>query len=185
MKNKVWAQTKSLFISAGHSDRDPGAVGNGHTEADIVLELRDLVAGVLRHEGLVFKKDGEPGQNLPLSDAVKMAAAHEIAVEFHCNAAENPSATGVETLSQPAEYPLGYVLCETVSRVLGINNRGAKPEGSGQHSRLAFASQGNGVILELFFLSNRKDLEAYQRCKYELAEALAIALAELACGEWD
>ena len=34
-------QTKSLFISAGHSAPDPGAVGNGHTEADIVLAFRD------------------------------------------------------------------------------------------------------------------------------------------------
>ena len=24
-------QTKTLFISAGHSDTDPGAVGNGYT----------------------------------------------------------------------------------------------------------------------------------------------------------
>ncbi|WP_237673838.1 hypothetical protein [Vreelandella profundi] len=29
-------QTKTLFISAGHSDSDPGAVGNGHTEAGII-----------------------------------------------------------------------------------------------------------------------------------------------------
>jgi len=34
-------QTKSLYISAGHSHSDPGAVGNGHTEADIVLAFRD------------------------------------------------------------------------------------------------------------------------------------------------
>jgi hypothetical protein len=36
-------QTKTLFISAGHSDSDPGAVGNGHTEAGIVTQFRDLM----------------------------------------------------------------------------------------------------------------------------------------------
>lgn len=51
-------QTKSLYISAGHSHSDPGAVGNGHTEADIVLEFRDLVADELRDK-VAFAKDGE------------------------------------------------------------------------------------------------------------------------------
>ncbi len=41
-------QTKSLFISAGHSDTDPGAAANGITEADIVLEFRDMVCEELR-----------------------------------------------------------------------------------------------------------------------------------------
>lgn len=36
--------TKTLFISAGHSDKDPGAKGNGYREADTVLEFRDMLA---------------------------------------------------------------------------------------------------------------------------------------------
>src|SRR5690554_4284596 len=65
-------QTKTLFISAGHSDADPGAVGNGYTEADIVLEFRDYLAEALRARGVEFRKDGEPGQNLPLARAWRM-----------------------------------------------------------------------------------------------------------------
>ena len=41
MKGEILTQTTSLFISAGHSHADPGAVANGHTEADIVLAFRD------------------------------------------------------------------------------------------------------------------------------------------------
>lgn len=40
-------QSKTLFISAGHSRTDPGAVGNGHTEADVVLAFRDAVCKVV------------------------------------------------------------------------------------------------------------------------------------------
>jgi hypothetical protein len=36
-------------------------VGNGHAEADIVLEFRDLVADELR-EKVTFAKDGERGR---------------------------------------------------------------------------------------------------------------------------
>lgn len=171
-------QTKSLFISAGHSDTDPGAVGNGYTEADIVLEFRDYLAEALRARGVAFSMDGEQGQNLPLSRAWRMAAEHDIAIELHCNAFNQPSATGVETLSAPADMELGLLICKAISETLGIANRGAKGEGSGQHSRLAFVSSGGGIIVELFFISNPDDVAKYQRWKLQLAEVLADLLAE-------
>src|SRR5690554_4555945 len=102
----VTLQTRSLFISAGHSDTDPGAKGNGYSEADIVLELRDLVSDALRRRGVVFSKDGERGSNLPLRQAVQMARTFDVAVEFHCNSFSSPSATGVETLSSSKHFPL-------------------------------------------------------------------------------
>lgn len=171
-------QAKTLFISAGHSDADPGAVGNGYTEADIVLEFRDLLAGALRARGVEFSKDGERGQNLPLAKAWRMAAEHDIALEFHCNAFHLPTATGVETLSWPGQMELGLRLCKAISETLGIVNRGAKGEASGQHSRLAFVSSGGGMIVELFFISNPRDVDIYQRWKLQLAEVLANLLAE-------
>lgn len=171
-------QAKTLFISAGHSDADPGAVGNGYTEAIIVLEFRDLLAGALRARGVAFTKDGERGQNLPLAKAWRMAAQHDIALEFHCNAFHLPTATGVETLSWPGNTALGGRICKAISETLGIANRGAKGEASGQHSRLAFVSNGGGIIVELFFISNPNDVAIYQRWKLQLAEVLANLLAE-------
>ncbi len=170
-------QSKSLFISAGHSDVDPGAVGNGHTEADIVLEFRDLLADALQARGVEFDRDGDQRQNLPLSKAWQLAAKHDIALEFHCNAFHKPTATGVETLGWPGHAEFGQRICNAVSQTLGIANRGAKGEASGQHSRLAFVSRGGGVIVELFFISNPDDLAAYQRWKMQLAEVLADLLA--------
>ena len=171
-------QARTLFISAGHSDADPGAVGNGHTEADIVLEFRDALADALQARGVVFGRDGQQRQNLPLSRAWKLAADHDIALEFHCNAFRKPTATGVETLSWPGDMELGLRLCKAISTTLGISNRGAKGEASGQHSRLAFVSRGGGIIVELFFITNPADLAAYQRWKLQLAEVLAEVLAE-------
>lgn len=153
-------QRKTLFISAGHSDKDPGAAANGYTEAQIVLEFRDRLAAYLRDK-VFFGKDGQYGENLPLTVAANEAYAHDVAVEFHCNAFTTPAATGVETLSAEADYPLGNALCESISKALSITNRGAKGQASGQHSRLAFISRGQGIIVELFFLSNPQDLRQY------------------------
>jgi N-acetylmuramoyl-L-alanine amidase len=179
----VILQTKSLFISAGHSDFDPGAVGNGHTEAYIVLEFRDMLADYLSDK-LVFGSDGDVGQNLPLRQAAKLASRHDVAIELHLNAA-SPGASGVETLSKPEDYNLGRKLCMAIADTLAIPSRGAKPENSGQHSRLAFVSDGGGVIVELFFVTNKNDLAAYQRCKHELAEAVANVLIDEVCDEYE
>jgi len=180
MKTRAWLQTKSLFISAGHDDSDPGAVANGYTEAQIVLEFRDLVASVLRREGLAFSKDGEREENLPLRDAARLASQHDVAVEFHTNAA-TPAASGAETLSRPGNFGKGAELTALISKVLDIPDRGAKPEDAGQHSRLAFVSQGGGIIVELFFLTNQRDLRRFREWQHELAEKVAMLLASWVC----
>lgn len=174
-------QTKSLFISAGHSNTDPGAIGNGYTESQIVTEFRDLVAQELRELEINFDKDGEAGQNLPLRKAVQMASSHDISVEFHCNAFSSPSATGVETLCADPTNRVSIDLCATTAQVLSIRNRGAKAEYSGQHSRLAFVSSGGGIILELFFITNPSDMSAYQLHKRTLAKEIAELLASHVC----
>jgi len=178
MNDELIRQTKTLFVSAGHDHRDPGAVGNGHTEADIVLAFRDAVCDELEAKGLSFERDGERGENLPLRKAIKMASNHDVAIEFHCNAFSDPSATGVETLSAPSDMPLGEALCEAISDTLGIANRGAKNESIGQHSRLGFVSTGGGVIIELFFITNPHDIAAYFQHKDALAQAVARVIID-------
>lgn len=169
-------QTKSLFISAGHSSSDPGAAANGLTEAGVVVDFRDRLACYLSDK-LVFGSDGDIGENLPLRQAAALAARHDVAVEFHLNAA-TPAATGCETLSKPDAFPFAERICSAISGTLGIRNRGAKPEGAGQHSRLAFVSDGGGVIVELFFLTNAGDLAAYKTQRDRLVEAVALTLID-------
>ncbi|MFP3343314.1 N-acetylmuramoyl-L-alanine amidase [Halomonas sp. SIMBA_159] len=175
-------QQRSLFISAGHSDKDPGAAANGFTEAQVVLDFRDRLADYLRDK-VYFTKDGERGQNMPLTVAANEAVAHDLAVEFHCNAFSNASATGVETLSDQQHYPLGNALCIAISTALGITNRKAKGEGSGQHSRLAFIRRGKGVIVELFFITNKNDLDSYIANIDTCVKAVGNVLIEAVCLE--
>lgn len=172
-------QTRTLFISAGHSMSDPGASGNGLTEADIVLDFHDRLAQFLL-ERLAFSRDGARGENLPLRQACEMARDHDVAVEFHCNAFHLPTATGVETLGDNSTRALGERPCTAVSETLGISNRGAKGEGSGQHSRLAFVSAG-GLIVELLFITNPDDLAAYRQRRDDVVTAVGLVLIDAVC----
>lgn len=172
---------KSIFISAGHNDNDPGAVANGYKEASVVCDFRDLVGWYLDKAGASFVTDGQKGVNIPLNEAVRIAKDHDICVEFHLNAASS-SATGVETLSSEKDFPLANKLCNAVSSRLGIRNRGAKPENSGQHKTLAFVQAG-GIILELFFITNKDDLARYEAVKWLLAKDIADILIQEASNE--
>lgn len=167
---------RKIFISAGHSDTDPGAVANGVREADIAREFRDLVGFYLDKAGVDFIADGQKGVNIPLKEAVKLIPEGGVSVEFHLNAA-TPAATGVETLSKTKDFKFGNTLCDVVAKRLKIRNRGAKAEDSGQHSKLAFV-QGGGLILELFFITNPSDLAAYNAVKWPLAQDIANVLIQ-------
>jgi N-acetylmuramoyl-L-alanine amidase len=166
---------KSIFLSAGHSDTDPGAVAYGRREADVVREFRNIVSFYLMRAGVPHELDGSATQNLPLREAVARARRHPIAVEFHCNAAASPSASGVETLSAPSDMLLGGRICVAIADGLAIRNRGAKPENAGQHHRLAFVQAG-GIIVETFFLTSPVDVAAYDARKWLAARNVANVL---------
>lgn len=146
-------------------------------EADIVTDFRNIVAFYLQRSNVMYAADGTGNENLPLAQAVKLIRPGSIAVEFHCNSFTNPLASGVETLSQERDKQLGGRLCAAVATTLDISNRGAKSEGSGQHSRLAFVRAG-GIILELFFLSNPNDLRRYLDKKWLVAREVANILMD-------
>lgn len=169
-----------ITITAGHSNSDPGAVNGSDRESEIAQDMRNIVAYYLRSKGISFKSDGEGKGNLPLSEAVKLIKSSSIAVEFHCNAAASKGAKGVEALSQPKDKVISQKLCAAVSSVMGNplrGDKGWKAENSGQHSRLAYVSNG-GIILELFFISNDDELSIWKQKKWLVGKAAAEVLAE-------
>jgi N-acetylmuramoyl-L-alanine amidase len=120
-----------MFISAGHSNSDPGAVANGKTEADIAVEFRNIVSFYLQQFQVPHVLDGNGTVNLPLTSAAKTARGHKIAVEFHCNASDNPKATGVEVLcgKDADDNLLAKKIAASLAAGLGIANRPAQAAG--------------------------------------------------------
>lgn len=166
-----------MYLSAGHSTKDPGAVSFGRKEADIAVEFRNLVSSELSAQKIRHELDGVGPDNLPLVETVKFSKKHRTSVEFHCNASDNARATGVEILCGPKDNDIAAKLCQALATTLAIRNRGVKPENAGQHHRLAFVQAG-GMIVELFFISNPTDLAAYDARKHLAAKAVAGILAK-------
>nr|WP_299037784.1 N-acetylmuramoyl-L-alanine amidase [uncultured Psychrobacter sp.] len=170
-----------VVITAGHSNTDPGAVNGNITEAEITTDMRNIVAYCLKDLGIDVVTDGRGNDNQTLRQAIKLIKQGEVAIEFHYNAFNLPSAGGVEALAQPKDKIICQKLCEAVSDVMGIPVRvpadGFKPENSGQHSRLGYVRE-SGIILELFFISNPTELATYQAKKWLVAREIADVIAE-------
>lgn len=177
MDEKLLVKPKALMVSAGHSATDPGAVSGKWVEAKLALELRDLVVDILRREGHHVISDGDKGVNLPLRTAANMAKAADIAIELHFNAGP-PSAKGVEVLAAQKDKRLAQDIAVAIASVTGSplrGERGFKPEGAGQHKRLAFVQAG-GLVVEVEFISNPDAMSVYESKKHQVASAIAGVL---------
>lgn len=170
---------KTFVITAGHSNTDPGAVAFGRKEADIAVDMRNMVAHYLIAAGHTVITDGDARDNKSLNEAVKLIPKGVVAVEFHCNAA-TPAAKGVELLAATKHKAISKQIAKAIAGVLKTTIRGEdgwKPENSGQHSRLAYV-QGGGIICETFFITNATELAAWDAKKWLCAKAVAQALMD-------
>lgn len=173
--------TKIVTITAGHGAGDPGATAFNRREADIALDMRNMVNHYLQAAGVATRTDGDGKENKSLTQAIKLISGSRIAVEFHCNAFSTSTAGGTEALAQVKDKEISKKLCAAVTQHLGNKVRGSdggwKSEGSGQHSRLGYVRNG-GIILELFFITNPTELAAWDAKKWLVAKSVAQVLID-------
>ena len=168
----------NFVITAGHSSADPGAVSGSRKEADIARDMRNMVALKLRQRGYTVTTDGDGDVNKPLRDAIALIKPNVVAIEFHCNASTNSKATGVESISLPKHKALSQHISRSVSEVMGLPLRGDAgwiDQSQSARGRLGFVNAG-GIIVELFFISNPENLQAWDSKKWLVATAVTNAL---------
>lgn len=169
----------TFTVTAGHSYLDPGAVAaDGTTEESLMVELRDIVAHKLRSAGHSVRTDGGWRKNLPLPYALTLVPGSKVALELHTNSFTNPTATGVEVVSVPAQKELARTIARRIAHVLELPVRGAGgwiDQSQTARGRLGFVRAG-GLVVEVFFLSNPQDFAAYQARKWRVASAIVEAI---------
>lgn len=162
-----------IYLDPGHgqSNRkagvfDPGAVHplRRVREADVALEWALTTKHVLKKAGIECVLS-RPNNVLPAPVgkragwAKREGATHFLS--FHCNASINPLANGTEVFHRSDLEFAGKVLRASV-RAMDGRNRGLKPEGQSQHSKLAvldFHNTGPAALLEIGFITNSRDLD--------------------------
>ena len=175
MKNKI-------YLIAGHNGSGTGANGFIDEGKETII-LRDLIAKNLYDMGVVVIKD----DNLtPLTKVVQwlknQITKKDICIDIHFNASSNKSANGSEvfipTKNTPDEVELANMFRESLSKV--FKDRGVSLESKSYHGKIAMLSGFDccNVLLEICFVSNKTDADAYYSHKTELAYEIALDILE-------
>jgi N-acetylmuramoyl-L-alanine amidase len=157
-----------LWIDAGHgagnvgSGYDPGAIGNGHTEADVVLSIALAGRWILNNEfGIpvwLTRDDDSDYSPVATRDNRALQAGCTVGISIHMNAGP-AKATGTETFYR--HYPKWATdVQQAALKAWGLRDRGLKTEGQSQHSRLAVLDflPPPMCLLEVGFITNKSDL---------------------------
>ena len=167
-----------VTVTAGHSNKDPGAVNGKFKEAELVSQFRNAVAYYLREAGIQYKTDGVGILNQDLNAAIKLIKGSSVAVEFHMNAAASKQANGVETIALPKDKKLAQDLSKAVADAFGSRLRGDNgwiDQSQSARGKLGFISNG-GLIVELGFISNEEELFQFNARYWSAAKAVAMIL---------
>jgi N-acetylmuramoyl-L-alanine amidase len=165
------------FISAGHHLRDSGAVGSGTQENIETIKFRDIVVNYCRSFGLKVITDNDNETLGQYLQRIKTGIG-SVVLEFHFDASNNPAATGSTAIvgmdADRLDKAFAQELVDTTARVLGVRNRGVITEAQSHRGRLAIMrEQGIVSLLEICFISNPKDMEAYNANQFTLAAEIA------------
>lgn len=146
-----------FFISAGHSNEDPGACANNYKERDIAVTYRNELISQLKALKYETLSDGINNDNKSLQESLKINKKDYLWIEFHMNASDNDKATGVESIALSDKR----ILCQKISDCIKLKKRGDLgyiDQSLSARGRLAVVNN-NGIIVELGFISNKSDLD--------------------------
>jgi N-acetylmuramoyl-L-alanine amidase len=89
-----------IVIDAGHGGHDPGAMANGISEAELVLDIAQRLEALLsQQEGIEVVLTRRTNEFIPLDERTEIAnrEAADLFLSIHANASANRTARGVET----------------------------------------------------------------------------------------
>ena len=182
-----------ICIDAGHGGNDPGAVGGGLQEKDLVLSMAKKLAVILKACGQSVCLTRTDDSYVALSKRCSVANewGADLFVSIHCNSSADPSAHGIETLCYTGAGRSGSVakrVQEALVRATGWRDRGVK-----ERTGLAVLKGTDmpAILVETGFISNEtdraflKDASVQERLMQAVADGILGKAAEPAAKEVD
>ncbi len=159
-----------IFLNAGHGGKDPGAIGNGLMERDVVLSIAQRAEKYLRDVGFEVKTFQYDGLQTICDDANAFKA--DIFISIHCNAG---GGKGAETYySTAAGKELASAIQNQLIRSLPLVDRGIK---TGNLYVLKH-TQMPAVLVETAFIDNTWDAMLLKEKEDEFARAIARGVTD-------
>jgi len=170
-----------IFLTAGHNNKDSGAVIGSRIEAKEAIKIRNRVTEILRKNSVdVWNENDNWNLQTTINEITKISQYSDIICDIHFNAAA-ATATGCEVFvpneAIKSELLLANDLCLAISTTLKIRNRGVKRESDSQHKRLGMMRpNGINVLIEVAFISNPNDMKSYDTNFEKMCNEIASKL---------
>jgi N-acetylmuramoyl-L-alanine amidase len=174
----------TIFISAGHGGKDPGAVANGLRESDVNLPIalaaeQHLTLNYTGHKIIMARRSDIFVGLLTRRDMAEQAKAN-LYVSVHNNAASNTAGRGFETFIYNGEvYDITKIAQKNIHNSvynelykLGVPNRGMKTSKHWVVSNIKVPV----VLVEYLFLTNALDANILRNPN--VLKQLGVATAE-------
>lgn len=176
----------TIYVIAGHSKKDSGAVAHGSKESDFTVELKRLLIEALKQQSpnvKVVEDNDSDNLNQVITKVRATAKPTDKLIDIHLNAG-GESAKGTETFvavgaSQKAKDTANKIN-KITSTILNTPNRGVKTEDQTRHTRLGILHTGieDSVLWEVEFITNKVAVEYLKKWKHWLAWEVASILLE-------
>ncbi len=167
-----------IFVDAGHGGRDPGAVGNGIQEKDVVLSMSLKLGQALQSMGytVYYARTNDVEIDLEPRVALAQRVNADVFVSIHANSLDsrNSSVNGVETFharnSTVGRELASYVQSQIISAT-GANNRGVKAAGFYVIAKTSMPA----ILVETGFVTSPTEASNLSNPNYQKQMADAIA----------
>ncbi len=161
-----------IIIDPGHGGKDPGAIGNGLNEKDVVLRISKKVTKRLKdhNQKALMTRDKDIFIDLTERSNISNRNNGEVFVSIHCNSFHNSNANGVETYHYPSSIEGNKLATMVQNELKGLfkSNRGVK---SANFSVLR-KTKAIAILVELGFISNKSDVDVMLNKEDEIVEAI-------------
>lgn len=174
-----------IYLIAGHHDNDSGAVAHGLKEADLTKRVRDLTYDAIkriRPKQMVTRDDDKDTLSQVISKISPKIQENDLLIDFHYNSASS-TATGVECVvsDYASKYSIDTAtyICNIVSNISGLKNRGVKREKDTPRKKLGILRmKGGTVVVELGFISNLNDVQSIDKHLHWICEDMAHVILQ-------
>lgn len=178
-----------IYVDAGHGTYingvyDSGAIGvNNAIEADIVLAIAKHLQAELKRNNFTVKMSRETEKTTKVLNQRTREAndfGADIVVSLHCNAFEDPSANGTETIIYSKGGNAEKIANKVQSAVLAVLN--TRSRGIVERRNLAILrdTKAPAILCEFGFITNKADCAKLVSATYqkEIAKAVCKAICE-------
>lgn len=173
-----------IAIDPGHGGKDPGAVGNGYREKDIVLNVGLHLRDYLNNAGIqvVMTRSTDTFLSLDERIAVAVNGGADTFVSIHMNSSTSSSPKGTETYYSTAgsaervqsSKKLTEFIQKRLLQQLGTTNRGEKTAAF----RVIHKNSLPSVLVELGFISNAQEANLIANNEQEAAHAIYMGIVD-------